>query len=492
MSANPPLPPIAASRWLTTRRALVLGALAVAATTAIVGLHRSSNRRFLENVAEALPESATMSADLLSEWFRWRLGGFDSDQAVVVREVTVRAAEGADSTRVLRLRATRANGSEITVDLPARETTFPRFNVAASDDRTQRTALIVRGAQGDQLALVSAPGGGPRPAEGGASVPAGASVPDAVRDAINAANGQRVHGVSAGLFGQRVVWAAAPVPGTSLWLLRQRDAQELLDLLRPQLFFSDAVFAALALLVLGLLAYRWRAVTMAAERDAVRLRAAFVSSVSHELRTPLTQIRMYAEMLRLGFLQDEAEADRALHVIEREAGRLGLLVDRALTYARTGAQPPSPSGRAMLGETVGRAVAAMQPLLVERNTTVAVDMPEDWAVQGDADSLQQVLINLLDNALKYGPPGQTIRLSATRDGRVTRLAVDDEGPGVPQEDRDRIWTAFVRGTHEREISGSGIGLAIVRDIVRAAGGSAAVTERPDGHGARFVVSLPTA
>lgn len=455
-------------------------------------MHRHSNRRFLDGVAAALSESASLSADVLSDWFRWRLGVVTPEQQLTVREIVVGPRAPGDSVQVLRLRASRSAARDTTAEVLATEAAFPRLNLAASDDRTQRTALVLRNDAEPRVVLVTAPGGGPRTAGIARSVPEGATLSLDVQHAIASSGGTRVHGIAQGLFGEQVVWAAAPIPGTTLWVLREREAAELIALLRPQLVFSDAVFAALALLLLGILAYRWRAVTMAAERDAVRLRAAFVASVSHELRTPLTQIRMYAEMLRLGFLRNDAESDRALHVIEREAGRLGLLVDRALTFARTGQAPPVATGRAPLADTITRASAAMQPLLAERGATVVHTVAESWDVQCDVDALQQVLINLLDNALKYGPTGQTIRLSASRDRTLTHLTVDDEGPGIPVAERERIWGAFVRGDHDPSIGGSGIGLAIVRDIVVAAGGTASVTERPDGRGARFVVSLPTA
>lgn len=490
--ATPDTPDIVPARWLTTRRAVVLATLAVAAVAAIVGIHRSSNRRFLEGIAEALPESATLSANLLGEWLRWHVGVLDPQQQVTVLSVSIIPRAEGDSVQVLRVRTDRGDRPDTSITINAIESAFPQLNVAASNDLTQRTALLLHDSNATTLALVTAPGGGPRPKSTTRSIPDGARLSREMRHALDSAKGQRVHGIAPGLSGTRVVWAAAPIPGTPLWVLRERETDELLALLRPQLYFSDAVFAALAALLLGVLAYRWRAVTIAAERDAVQRRAAFVSSVSHELRTPLTQIRMYAEMLRLGFVSDEADATRALQVIEREAGRLGLLVDRALTFARTGARPLSPQGNAALGDAVARAVAAMQPLLAERSAGVVADVDASWNVQCDADSLQQVLINLLDNALKYGPEGQTIRLSAKRAGTNTQLFVDDQGPGVPPDERERIWRPFVRGHHDTSVGGSGIGLAIVRDIVVAAGGAATTTERPDGRGARFVVSLRTA
>ena len=109
----------------------------------------------------------------------------------------------------------------------------------------------------------------------------------------------------------------------------------------------------------------------------------------------------------------------------------------------------------------------------------------------DASAFRQLLLNLLDNAVRYGPPGQMVTVGAARADDRARIWVDDEGPGVPAQDRERIWIPFVRATRARDAarSGSGLGLAVVRELTRLHGGDARVETSPRG-GARFIVELP--
>jgi signal transduction histidine kinase len=134
-------------------------------------------------------------------------------------------------------------------------------------------------------------------------------------------------------------------------------------------------------------------------------------------------------------------------------------------------------------------------LPLARDAGVTIDVRLDDTVEAwiDRGALRQVLLNLLDNAIKYGPRGQQVTVSLTRAGHVARMAVEDEGPGVGETDRERIWQPFVRGSSDAAESGgqagNGIGLAVVRDLTVHLGGRAWV-ERARGTGARFIVELP--
>ena len=120
--------------------------------------------------------------------------------------------------------------------------------------------------------------------------------------------------------------------------------------------------------------------------------------------------------------------------------------------------------------------------------TIDVAIAPDLCVHIPADDLHQVLLNLLDNAIKYGPAGQQVRLRAERQSDQVRISVQDEGPGIATVDRERIWQPFVRGEAARDgIAGSGIGLVVVRDLVARAGGRTSIV---DGRGATFMVELP--
>ena len=228
-------------------------------------------------------------------------------------------------------------------------------------------------------------------------------------------------------------------------------------------------------------------------RALARLRSDFVSRVSHELRTPLTQIRMFAETLILGRVRSEQERHRSLAIIDREARRLSHLVENILQFSRTerGVIQLAPRPRE-LAPLVRALVRDFVPVLGDRQVSF-VFQPEDAArVAVDEDAMRQVLLNLLDNAVKYGPATQQIRIGVECGGDgMVRLSVDDQGPGVPAPDRQRVWRSFHRLERDRRsaVAGTGIGLAVVRELVALHGGRVRV-EAGDHGGARFVVELP--
>lgn len=234
------------------------------------------------------------------------------------------------------------------------------------------------------------------------------------------------------------------------------------------------------------------------ERRLVAERQRFVSDVSHELRTPLAQIRMFGELLRLGRLRSDADRDRALAIIDQEARRLGNLVDNVLHVARrerTGEVRALVPTAQEVGPRVADTVSAFRPLAAARHVDVDLSGVQDgvWAYL-DGAAFHQVLLNVLDNAVKYGPDGQHVRLSVWEDRRRGRaiVTVDDEGPGIAPRDRERVWRAFER-LHDGPglVTGSGLGLAVVRDLVRGLGGQAWLERAPSG-GARVVIEVPSA
>jgi signal transduction histidine kinase len=230
------------------------------------------------------------------------------------------------------------------------------------------------------------------------------------------------------------------------------------------------------------------------EYELSRLRADFVSGVSHELRTPLAQIRMFSETLLLGRVRSNAERLRSLEIIDQEARRLTHLVENLLHFSRAERQvarlSPAP---APLGVLVREAVEAFAPLAAARGITIATELADGLVAVVDADALRQMLLNLLDNAAKYGPAEQTVTVGlAPGDGRA-RLWVDDQGPGIPATDRERVWERFWRLERDRgsAVAGTGIGLSVVRELVALHGGRAWIEDAPGG-GARFVIELPLA
>src|SRR5256714_4328838 len=231
------------------------------------------------------------------------------------------------------------------------------------------------------------------------------------------------------------------------------------------------------------------------EYELSRLRAGFVSGVSHGLRTPLAQIRMVSETLLLGRVRSDDERERSLEIIDQEARRLTHLVEDLLHFSRSERRltrlSPAP---APLAPLVSEAAEGFAPLAAARGVTLCTELTDGVVAPVDADALRQMLLNLLDNAVKYGPSGQTVTLGLTlADGRA-RVSVDDEGPGIPAAERERIWDRFWRLERDRgsAVAGTGIGLSEVRELVALHGGRAWAGEGRGGVGTRFVLEPPLA
>ena len=228
------------------------------------------------------------------------------------------------------------------------------------------------------------------------------------------------------------------------------------------------------------------------QQQLAQLRVDFVSGVSHELRTPLAQIRLFAELLRNGQLRSDQERERSFSIIDEEAQRLTYLVENVLAFARSehGRSTVVVEPLAMDSE-MEAAIDAFAPLARVRRAKVRSTIEPGLVARVDPRGLRQIVLNLLDNAVKYGPLGQTVNVTLSGvDDRVV-ITVEDKGPGVPKSDREKIWDPYVRLSRETESAagGSGIGLSIVRELVRLHEGSARVEDAAGG-GARFVVEFP--
>ena len=224
-------------------------------------------------------------------------------------------------------------------------------------------------------------------------------------------------------------------------------------------------------------------------------RRAFVSTASHELRTPLTMLQGTMELLeediRSGRL-DELDALRQVHDARTELNRLSALSGELLDLSRLDAAVPLRSEPVELGEIVRAVVAEFELRARERSTSVAPILPERacWG-SGDPDAVARVVRILLDNALRYGPRGAPVRIEAHSAPGHAIITVADEGLGIPEEERDRIFERFHRGTAAGRSGGFGLGLAIGRELARRMGGELAVDadHRP---GTRFALSLRAA
>lgn len=247
----------------------------------------------------------------------------------------------------------------------------------------------------------------------------------------------------------------------------------------------------LALLLLSAALVVMALVQLRKERELARLRTDFVSSVSHELRTPLAQVRMFAETLRLGRVRSDAERQRALAILEQEARRLTHLVENLLYFARSERSAlqllPQPASLHALAHDV---VDGFRPLAASRHATLRLEGEDTVTARVDEAAFRQVLLNLLDNAVKYGPVGQIVRIGVQANEGAARVWVEDEGPGIPREDRERVWHRFWRLERDRgsATAGTGIGLSVVRDLMHSHGGRAVIEDSRQG--TRVVLEFP--
>jgi signal transduction histidine kinase len=246
--------------------------------------------------------------------------------------------------------------------------------------------------------------------------------------------------------------------------------------------------AVAAVVVLGLL-FAWRAVR--AESRLATRKSEFISAVSHELRTPLTSIRMYADLLKEGWVEDERTAQEYFVLIAAESERLTRLVNNVLDFSRIEKGKKTFDMRVGDPAAVVRDVAGvLRPYLREKGFEFSLALPERLPeCLFDKDALTQILVNLIDNAVKHGA-GEVRVEGECEDGEIA-LRILDRGPGVPVEQRDRIFDPFHTSSPANGAGGSGLGLALVRHYLAAHRGRIEVRDR-DGGGAVFVLRLPAA
>jgi signal transduction histidine kinase len=258
----------------------------------------------------------------------------------------------------------------------------------------------------------------------------------------------------------------------------------------PQQFYVAALALALTVALLGgyLL---WRDVRR--ELRMAELRGHFVSSVSHELRTPLTAIRMFAETLREGRLEQEGARKEYLDTIVNESERLTRLVENVLDFSRIERGQKTYRLRPISLEAVVRAAArAVQYPLTSQGFRLTMELDEELPMaRGDPDALEQAVLNLLTNAIKYSGNSREIGLRLRRVDDSAEIQVVDGGIGIPPEEQPRVFGKFYRvPTRENELlPGTGLGLTLVEHVARAHGGSVAVESRP-GEGSTFSIRVP--
>jgi two-component system phosphate regulon sensor histidine kinase PhoR len=235
------------------------------------------------------------------------------------------------------------------------------------------------------------------------------------------------------------------------------------------------------------------------ERRASRMKSDFIANVSHELKTPLSLIRMFGEMVATGRHKGEEAAREYGGIITRESERLSHLIDNVLDFSRLERGKASYHfAEGNLAEVVARALDVCRYRLEREKMKLAVDIAPDLpVVRMDENEMTLVVLNLVDNAIKHAADGGKVVVTVSRAAGFVTLAVRDFGPGIVREEHPRVFERFYRSqsTRERNVRGSGIGLALVKHIAEAHGGrvtvQSPVSDTPDNaQGSIFKVFIP--
>src|SRR6266516_4103692 len=224
-------------------------------------------------------------------------------------------------------------------------------------------------------------------------------------------------------------------------------------------------------------------------------RQEFVANVSHELRTPLSMIKGYVETLIHGAKDDPNVATRFLQTIEKHADRLTYLIEDLLTISRLeSGQIVMNIQKVELRPVANDVVNDLHSRATDKRVVLENQVPPDLVVRADADRIQQVLFNLVDNAIKYGATEGHVWIGALAvDDQMIEVSVRDNGPGIPQDAIERVFERFYRAdkARSREQGGTGLGLSIVKHIVQSHGGEV-WTKSTVGQGTTFLFTLPSA
>jgi len=233
------------------------------------------------------------------------------------------------------------------------------------------------------------------------------------------------------------------------------------------------------------------------------VRKDFVANVSHELRTPVASIRAMAETLLMGAREDPDSAERFLKIIHDESVRLSALLDDLLSIALLDADEYRLEKKEVnVEQAIARVLQKVSPQLEEKGLCAQMHIPPTLHIMADEDALERILLNIIDNAVKYTPKGGEIVITArqqdqppTDDVASTRrevcLAIADTGIGIPESELPRIFERFYRvdKARSREVGGTGLGLSIVKHLVERHGGRIDVQSEV-GKGSTFTLTFP--
>ncbi len=237
--------------------------------------------------------------------------------------------------------------------------------------------------------------------------------------------------------------------------------------------------------------YRELAAQNVALEHANNMRREFTGNVSHEMKTPLQVIGGYAELMEAGMVM-QSDVPRFAGLIRTEATTMRSLIDDVLTLSRLDEQVDCAHDPVDLGEVCQRVAERLQPRALERQESIQLACRGTHIVAGSASLAEQMVYNLVDNAVRYNRDGGLVLVTLASDERTVELEVSDEGPGIPPELRERVFERFFRvdASRSRATGGTGLGLAIVKHAVETLGGTVRIDSSACG-GARFVVEMPT-
>jgi signal transduction histidine kinase len=288
------------------------------------------------------------------------------------------------------------------------------------------------------------------------------------------------------LFVLSILIPATVFAGLGIEIYRQQQSKT-----RFAFYAAAIVFALGVTLFCRLIVWR----EMQRERDLATLRAKFVTDVSHELRTPLTAIRMFADTLALGRVTDPASQQKYLETISRESRRLARMVDDVLAFSRIEAGAARFSmERIALATPVEAALSALEQTIEQKGFSLEIQIPQEpIEVNADAGAMEQALLNVLTNAMKFSGGSREIGVSLRRRNGSAIIEVADQGIGIPVEHRRKIFERFFRiplAEHEA-VPGAGVGLTLVEGILKAHHGSVEVRDNTP-KGVIFSLHLPIA
>lgn len=226
-------------------------------------------------------------------------------------------------------------------------------------------------------------------------------------------------------------------------------------------------------------------------RELENIRRDFVANVSHELRTPVTSIQGFVETLQDGALENHEDARRFLEIIARHADRLNAIIEDLLSLSRIEQAPEITFFSENILDTVKNALQVCDASARAKNITLQIENDRQVIFKFNPTLVEQALVNLLDNAIKYSKEDDIVTIKVEKDATELRLSVEDHGIGIPEEHQTRIFERFYRvdKSRSRQLGGTGLGLAIVKHIAMAHGGQVSVISRP-GKGSLFTLHFP--